>query len=110
MSVASPTVAARARGEATRRGLAAREQPPRPVEDEVEEEAAQGLRRVALHQALWTLPPEQRIAITLMDLAGFTASEAARITNAPRGTVLARVHRGRKRLARLLEKERVIDE
>ena len=41
----------------------------------------------------------QRIAITLMDLAGFTAREVAELTDAPRGTVLARVHRGRKALA-----------
>jgi RNA polymerase sigma-70 factor (ECF subfamily) len=98
------------RREAARRELVEREQPPRPVEDEVEEEAARGLRRAALHQALWRLPVEQRIAITLMDLDGFTASEVARITNTPRGTVLARVHRGRKRLARVLEKERVVHE
>jgi len=51
---------------------------------------------------LWTLPEAQRIAITLMDLCGFTAAQVARITGAPRGTVLARVHRGRKALARSL--------
>jgi RNA polymerase sigma-70 factor, ECF subfamily len=46
-----------------------------------------------------TLPDAQRIAITLMDVCGFTAAQVATITGAPRGTVLARVHRGRKRLA-----------
>jgi RNA polymerase sigma-70 factor (ECF subfamily) len=45
------------------------------------------------------LPEVQRIAITLMDVCGFTAAQVATITGAPRGTVLARVHRGRKRLA-----------
>jgi RNA polymerase sigma-70 factor (ECF subfamily) len=54
---------------------------------------------------LWNLPEEQRIAITLMDLDGFTAAQVANMTGSPRGTVLARVHRGRKKLARLLEKE-----
>jgi RNA polymerase sigma-70 factor (ECF subfamily) len=39
-----------------------------------------------------------------MDLSGFTAREVARITGAPRGTVLARVHRGRKKLASMLER------
>ncbi len=48
--------------------------------------------------ALRRLPDEQRIAITLTDLCVFTAAEVATITGAPRGTVLARVHRGRKRL------------
>jgi RNA polymerase sigma-70 factor, ECF subfamily len=56
-----------------------------------------GDNRIAV--ALWTLPDPQRIAITLMDICGFTAAQVAHITNAPRGTVLARVHRGRKALA-----------
>jgi RNA polymerase sigma-70 factor (ECF subfamily) len=40
-----------------------------------------------------------------MDLAGYTAAQTASIIGAPRGTVLARVHRGRKVLARLLQEE-----
>jgi RNA polymerase sigma-70 factor, ECF subfamily len=84
-----------------------------PVEDDpslpdpadVEEEALAGVRRKLVHEALWKLPEEQRIAIALMDLAGFTAREVARMTSSPRGTVLARVHRGRKKLAGMLEKE-----
>jgi len=52
-----------------------------------------------VHAALLDLPEAQRIAITLMDLCGFTAKQVAAITGAPRGTVLARVHRGRKLLA-----------
>ncbi len=72
---------------------------PASVEDQVMAE----IRRSVVHDALSRLPPEQRVAIALMDLSGFTAAEAARITGAPRGTILARVHRGRKRLAKLLE-------
>ncbi len=72
---------------------------------DVSSEAIDKVRGEAVHRALWELPEEQRIAITLMDLDGFTASQVARITGSPRGTVLARVHRGRKRLARILEKE-----
>lgn len=72
---------------------------------DVESEAIAALRRDLVHRALWELPEEQRIAITLMDLDGFTAAEVARMTESPRGTVLARVHRGRKKLARLLERE-----
>lgn len=49
--------------------------------------------------ALAALPAAQREAITLMDLAGYTAAQTATITGAPRGTVLSRVHRGRKALA-----------
>ena len=46
-----------------------------------------------------------RVAIALMDIVGFTAAEVAVITGSPRGTVLARVHRGRKALARLVAEE-----
>lgn len=64
--------------------------------------SAQALERESagqVHAALMTLPDPQRIAITLMDLCGFTAQQVSTITGAPRGTVLARVHRGRKQLA-----------
>ena len=63
------------------------------------EEAVGRVRAQAVHDALWRLPEPQRIAIALMDLAGFTAREVATMTESPRGTVLARVHRGRKALA-----------
>jgi RNA polymerase sigma-70 factor (ECF subfamily) len=98
------------RREATRRELEEREQRLPPVDDDVEEEVLRDLQRSALHRALWALPEEQRIAIALMDLDGFTASETARITKAPRGTVLARVHRGRKRLASILRREGAVHE
>ncbi|MDP9427983.1 MAG: RNA polymerase sigma factor [Actinomycetota bacterium] len=55
-----------------------------------------------LRHALLQLPGPQLEAITLMDLAGYTAAQTAQIVGAPRGTVLARVHRGRKALARTL--------
>lgn len=74
--------------------------------DDVEAQAITNVQREMVHRALWKLPDEQRISITLMDIDGFTASEVAKIMEVPRGTVLSRVHRGRKRLAGLLE-ERV---
>jgi RNA polymerase sigma-70 factor (ECF subfamily) len=75
--------------------------PPDP--SSVEDEVIREMRRSVVHDALARLPAEQRVAITLMDLSGFTAAESARITGAPRGTILARVHRGRKKLAQMLE-------
>jgi hypothetical protein len=42
------------------------------------------------------------LCILLMDVAGYTARETAQILDCPRGTVLARVHRARRRLALLL--------
>jgi RNA polymerase sigma-70 factor (ECF subfamily) len=55
-----------------------------------------------IEAGLARLPEEQRWCILLMDVAGYTARETAQILGCPRGTVLARVHRGRRRLARLL--------
>jgi RNA polymerase sigma-70 factor, ECF subfamily len=48
------------------------------------------------------LPEEQRVAITLVDLSGMSTHEAASVMGTPRGTVLSRLHRGRRALARLL--------
>jgi RNA polymerase sigma-70 factor (ECF subfamily) len=63
------------------------------------EEAIGHLDRELVHRALWALPEDQRIAVTLVDIYGLTAAEASKVTGSPRGTVLSRVHRGRKRLA-----------
>ena len=67
-------------------------------------------RRV--REAVAQLPAPQLEAIALMDLGGYTAAQTAAILGAPRGTVLARVHRGRKVLARSLagDREDVADE
>lgn len=52
--------------------------------------------------ALSTLPPEQRAALVLVDMQGYPVAEAARILDAPTGTVKSRCARGRARLAPLL--------
>jgi RNA polymerase sigma-70 factor (ECF subfamily) len=61
-----------------------------------------GLDAQAVSRCLALLPEPQRVAILLMDVAGYTARETAEALGCPRGTVLARVHRGRRRLAQLL--------
>jgi RNA polymerase sigma-70 factor (ECF subfamily) len=61
-----------------------------------------GLDSEAVSRCLGRLPEPQRVCIVLMDVAGYTAREAAEALGCPRGTVLARVHRGRRRLAQLL--------
>ena len=73
--------------------------PDIPDRADTAEAALERLGNSWVETALWTLPETQRIAITLMDVCGFTAAQVAAITGAPRGTVLARVHRGRKALA-----------
>jgi RNA polymerase sigma-70 factor, ECF subfamily len=61
---------------------------------DVAAEAIHRVRRTLVERALWALPEPQRLAVTLMDLGGFTAAEAAGILGRPRGTVLASAHRG----------------
>jgi RNA polymerase sigma-70 factor (ECF subfamily) len=61
-----------------------------------------GLDAEAVSRCLALLPEPQRECLVLMDVAGYTAREAAEVLGCPRGTVLARVHRGRRRLAQLL--------
>jgi RNA polymerase sigma-70 factor (ECF subfamily) len=71
-------------------------------EEDPEGAALASLDRDALHLAMWSLPEEQRVAITLVDLAGLSTAEAARVMGTPRGTVLSRLHRGRRALAGFL--------
>ena len=61
-----------------------------------------GLDAAEVSRCLGLLPEPQRVCIVLVDVAGYTAREAAETLGCPRGTVLARVHRGRRKLARLL--------
>ena len=61
-----------------------------------------GLDAETVSRCLGLLPEPQRVCIVLVDVAGYTAREAAEALGCPRGTVLARVHRGRRKLAQLL--------
>src|SRR5438128_7057012 len=60
-----------------------------------------GLDAAEVSRCLGLLPAPQRACIVLMDVAGYTAREAAGALGCPRGSVLARAHRGRRRLAQL---------
>ncbi|MCY3760474.1 MAG: RNA polymerase sigma factor [Gemmatimonadetes bacterium] len=60
------------------------------------------LDRVDLTQALSQLRSEEREAIYLQVVQGYTAAEAAELMERPRGTVLSLVHRGKARLRMLL--------
>ncbi len=51
-----------------------------------------------IQHALDTLPEEWRLTILLADLDDFSYQEIASITEVPIGTVMSRLHRGRKRL------------
>jgi RNA polymerase sigma-70 factor, ECF subfamily len=49
-----------------------------------------------VHAVLLRLPPLYRIPLVLVYMEGFLAKEVARLLDVPLGTVLARLHRGRK--------------
>ncbi len=73
-----------------------------PAPGDTSEEALRELEREAVRRAIRRLGPEQREAIVLMDLCGFTAAQVGEMLGVPRNTVLSRVHRGHKRLSVLL--------
>jgi RNA polymerase sigma-70 factor (ECF subfamily) len=58
--------------------------------------------RLDVAEALAQLPPEQRAAIVLVELQGFSVDDAAAVLGVPNGTVKSRCFRGRARLAELL--------
>lgn len=74
---------------------------PSPADDPAETAVAHD-RRAAVIEALATIAPDQRAAIVLVDLEGFSVAEAADILGCAAGTVKSRCSRGRSRLAELL--------
>lgn len=58
---------------------------------------------VAIHQALGTLPDEQRLIVILSDIEGLAYEEIAQITNTNLGTVKSRLSRGRARVREVLK-------
>ena len=66
-------------------------------------EALERLGDDDINNALASLPEDFRTAVVLADIEGFSYKEIAEIMDTPVGTVMSRVHRGRKALRRLLE-------
>lgn len=58
---------------------------------------------MVVEQALATLPPEQRAALVLVDVQGYSVEDAAQVLDCPVGTVKSRCSRGRAKLLPLLE-------
>lgn len=67
-----------------------------------EAEALDHLPDTDVKEALQQIPEEFRLAVYFSDVEGFAYKEIAEILNIPIGTVMSRLHRGRKLLRTLL--------
>ncbi|MCA9693288.1 MAG: sigma-70 family RNA polymerase sigma factor [Myxococcales bacterium] len=72
---------------------------PPPLPDQV---VARRVTRDRIEEALASLPPDYKLAVTLADIEGLSYREIADIMECPIGTVMSRIYRGRKRLHGLL--------
>ena len=63
-----------------------------------EDEVLDALPSSRLREAFEALPASQRIVAYYAHVEGFTYAEIAAALDVPHGTVMSRVHRGRKRL------------
>lgn len=78
---------------------------PPSYEPGPEEQAVREMDRESVRRAIALLPEEFRTAVTLVDIHGLSCAEAAKVMGVPRGTILSRLHRARRRLERLLTPE-----
>src|SRR5215210_1182500 len=67
-----------------------------------EEEVMEHFPEAEVKQAVESLPEQFRMAVLLADVEGFSYKEIAEILGIPIGTVMSRLHRGRKALQKRL--------
>jgi len=72
------------------------------AERTAETEALAALPDDEVKQALESIPEQFRMAVILADIEGFSYKEIAEILDVPIGTVMSRIHRGRRQLQKLL--------
>jgi RNA polymerase sigma-70 factor (ECF subfamily) len=74
----------------------------RSVERSAEEDVLENIPDADVKAALESIPENFRIAVLLADVEGFSYKEIAEIMDVPIGTVMSRLHRGRKALEKAL--------
>lgn len=74
----------------------------RGAEVSAEARVLEGLPDEDVRQALADLPEQFRLAVLLADVEGFSYREISEILDVPLGTVMSRLHRGRKSLEKRL--------
>src|SRR6267142_2725582 len=67
-----------------------------------EAEVLEGIPDAEVKDALESIPEQFRMAVILADVEGFSYKEIAEILDVPIGTVMSRIHRGRRQLQKLL--------
>jgi RNA polymerase sigma-70 factor (ECF subfamily) len=67
-----------------------------------EDEVLESMTDVEVKQAIESLPEVFRMAVLLADVEGFSYKEIAEIMDVPIGTVMSRLHRGRRALQKAL--------
>ena len=72
------------------------------MSDSAEAEVLATITDDEIKDALDSLPEAFRLAVYLADVEGFSYAEIAEITEVPMGTVMSRLHRGRKALQKAL--------
>jgi RNA polymerase sigma-70 factor, ECF subfamily len=74
----------------------------RSVERSAEEDVLEQIPDAEVKAALESIPENFRMAVLLADVEGFSYKEIAEIMDVPIGTVMSRLHRGRKALEKAL--------
>jgi RNA polymerase sigma-70 factor, ECF subfamily len=74
-----------------------------------EERVIERLSQNAVVEALSEVPHDFRDVLVLVDIGEFSYAEAAQILDIPIGTVMSRLHRGRRVLKRILAEKTVVN-